>query len=144
MRLTNRREIARNAPQTWALLVDWERHHEWVPATTVHIDTDPPAGVGTRLRAVTGIGPLAFTDSMEIMVWEPPRRYVTRHTGRIIRGEVVFSVEPVGTERSVVTWTEDLRVPSALETPPLQWLASRASEPFFSMALGRFAKLAEA
>ena len=39
------------------------------------------------LRAVTAIGPVGFTDTMEIVEWDPPHRCVVRHTGRVVRGE---------------------------------------------------------
>ena len=52
--------------------------------------------LGARLRAFTGVGPLGFTDTMEIVEWEPPRRCVVRHTGKVVRGDGVFEVVPLG------------------------------------------------
>ena len=63
------------------------------------------------LRAVTGIGPVGFTDTMEIVEWEPPRRCVVRHTGTFVRGDGVFEVVPLGPERARLLWSELLDLP---------------------------------
>src|SRR5690349_25001471 len=95
-RMTERRlrtsfEVAAPADQAWALLVDWARHDEWMFGTSVHVTG---AGAGARLAARTAFGPVRFTDTMVVTVWEPPRRCLVRHTGRVVRGEGGFEVEP--------------------------------------------------
>ena len=37
---------------------------------------------------------------MTITVWEPPRRAVVRHTGKVVRGSGAFEVEDLGPDRS--------------------------------------------
>lgn len=95
------------AAEAWAAITDWAGQSAWMPLTKVEVVTDT-GGVGTRLRAATGVGRAAVVDEMEIDRWEPPYRCDVRHDGRIIRGRGVFLVEPVGDTRSRVTWEEHL------------------------------------
>ena len=68
-----------NAPAeaVWHTVTDWPGQGEWMLGTRVEVD-GPGDGrhLGARLRAFTGVGPLGFTDTMEIVAWEPPRRLV--------------------------------------------------------------------
>jgi hypothetical protein len=71
--------------------------------------------LGATLRAHTGIGPLGFSDPMEIVEWtvpdgEGPHRCVVRHTGRVVRGDGVFEVVPLAPDRSRVLWSELLEL----------------------------------
>ena len=88
-----------NAPAeaVWHTVTDWPGQGEWMLGTRVEVD-GPGDGrhLGARLRAFTGVGPLGFTDTMEIVAWEPPRRCVVRHTGKVVRGDGVFEVVPLG------------------------------------------------
>lgn len=89
----------------------------------------------------TGIGPVAFTDTMVITEWDPPRRCAVDHTGRLVRGRGEFEVVPLGTGAQF-RWAEDLDLPlpptagrfvAAMIRPLAQWgLAS---------SLRRFARL---
>jgi hypothetical protein len=108
-----------NAPAevVWRALTDWQGQGEWMLGTRVEV-TSPGDGRrrGATLRAVTGIGPLAFTDPMEVVEWTVPedggrRRCVVRHTGRVVRGDGVFEVVELGPERSRVLWSELLDLP---------------------------------
>src|ERR1700735_1886067 len=86
--ITSRIQV-RAAPQrVWALAMDWSRQGEWVPATVVRGGT----GVGAQVVARTGVGPAGFTDTMVITEWDPPRRCVVQHTGRVVRGLGIFEV----------------------------------------------------
>src|SRR6516164_1061843 len=67
--------------QAWRAVVDWPRQGQWMLATRVR----GGHGAGAQVVARTGIGPLGFTDTMVITHWEPPRRCVVAHTGRVIR-----------------------------------------------------------
>ncbi len=91
-------------------------------------------GVGVRLAVRTRIlGLPAFTEPMEVIGWEPPRRLVLRHGG-LIAGEGTWSLtpEPGGTR---FDWTEDVRlriplvgeVAAWLYAPVLRWLMRRAA-----------------
>lgn len=121
--------------------MDWSRQGEWIPATVVRGGT----GVGARVEARTGVGPAAFTDTMVITEWAPPRRCVVRHTGRVVRGSGVFEVVPQG-EFSEFRWTEliDLPVPEAVRpvaTAIGRWTVVPLTRLGLDYALRRFARL---
>lgn len=91
-------------------------------------------GVGVRLAVRTRIlGLPAFTEPMEVIGWEPPRRLVLRH-GALIVGEGTWTLTP-DPGRTRFVWTEDvrLRVPvvgeaaARLYAPVLRRLMRRAA-----------------
>jgi carbon monoxide dehydrogenase subunit G len=117
VRLTVPIEMDAPADVVWQAVTDWERQSEWMLATRVEV-TSPGEGrqLGATLRAVTGIGPLRFVDAMEIVEWtvpngDGPHRCVVRHTGRVVRGDGVFEVVPLGPARSRLIWSELLDIP---------------------------------
>jgi uncharacterized protein YndB with AHSA1/START domain len=107
-----RLEVDVDAPveRTWAAVTDWDRQSEWMLATRVRGTVNDGRGVGGRIRATTGVGPVGIVDSMEITRWEPPHGAYVRHLGRIVRGTAAFEVRerPGG---STFVWTEDLDLP---------------------------------
>lgn len=119
MRALIRREVALGVPAevAWDYVTDWPRQGEWVPHTRVeHVDDDEPAvGVGGRLRAWSGIGPVGFWDTMTITSWERHPdgggRCEVLHTGKVVRGEGVFEIVADGEERSRFLWSEMAVVP---------------------------------
>lgn len=107
-----------NAPaaDVWHAVTDWAGQGEWMLGTRVELidpGTAPPdgRGPGARISAFTGVGPLGFTDTMEVVQWRPPARCVVRHTGSLVRGEGVFEVVPLGPARSRFLMTELLEPP---------------------------------
>jgi hypothetical protein len=114
-----RREVALAVPaaDAWAYVTDWPRQGEWVPHTRVeHADpADPAVGVGGRLRAWSGLGPVGFWDTMTITSWEARAdgggRCEVLHTGRVVRGEGEFEVVAEGEGRSRFIWSELAVVP---------------------------------
>lgn len=101
--------------QVWAALTDWTRQGEWMLLTDVAVTGGDPEAVGGRLAARTGIPllggrHLGVLDTMVITQWDPPRRAVVQHTGRIVRGPGTFEVVP-RFAGSTVTWTEQLWLP---------------------------------
>jgi carbon monoxide dehydrogenase subunit G len=130
MRVAVVREVPVPAEQAWQALVDWPGQGDWMPLTRVRVLPGPPEGVGTRIEAVTGVGPIKVADPMEIVEWDAPRRCVIRHDGKVLRGTGTFEVAPYGPDRCLVRWEEDLRQPVAL----LTWFG----KPFFTWALRRF------
>lgn len=131
------------AEQTWRAAVDWERQGEWVLGTTVRATAQGGVGVGGGLEAFTGVGRLGFLDTMVITVWEPPRRCEVLHTGRVVRGTGVFSVEERPAGRSRFVWEEVLELPLGV-VGRLGWPLVR---PLFragvQRSLRRFARLVE-
>src|SRR4051812_49982755 len=126
-------DVDATVDQAWRAVTDWPAQAAWMPLTRVDVVGDAGNGLGARLRAVSGLGPLAVVDEMEIDRWEPPYRCDVRHDGRVVRGRGVFLVEPIGVDRARVTWEEHL-----------DGFAVRAGAPvgrrILRLALQRFAK----
>ena len=100
------------AEAVWRTITDWEGQGEWMLGTRVRVTSAGDGrGLGATLSAVTGVGPLGFTDPMEIVEWDPPKRCVVRHLGRVVRGDGVFEVVELGPQRSRFLWTELLDLP---------------------------------
>ena len=100
-------EVDAPAEQVWDALTDWAAHDRWMLLTRAEGDR----AEGGEIRAFTGIGRLGFLDTMTITVWEPPRRAVVRHTGKVVRGSGAFEVEDLGAGRSRVLWSEWVLLP---------------------------------
>jgi len=115
-RMSPRRHLVRSvvvdAPpeEVFAALVDWPTQGAWMLGTRVRAD-GPAAGVGGRLTAYTGVGRLSVADPMRIVEWDPPRLVRVRHTGRVVRGDGVFEVQPMDDGRSRFVWREELDLP---------------------------------
>lgn len=112
-RFTVTRDVAAGATDVWNALVDWPRHGDWVPLTTVRVRTDRPGGVGAEFVAFTGLGPLGFDDHMRVVVWEPPvaggpGTCEVVKLGRVLRGRARFTVTPLAGRRCRVVWFEDV------------------------------------
>ncbi|MGP4047593.1 SRPBCC family protein [Streptomyces sp. 2A115] len=135
--------ICRSTPlapmEAWRRLTAWERHAEVVPLTRVGVVTGPPTQEGTVFVARSGVGPVAFDDPMEVVVWRPPQgegsgmcRLVKR--GMFVMGWAEIEVHPVPVVGggSRVVWREELavRVLPRLVDPLLKraarWMFGRA------------------
>lgn len=99
----------------WQTVSDLPGQSGWMLGTRVEVTGGDGRSVGSTLRAVTGVGPLAVTDPMEITEWteppEGPRRIVVTHTGHVVQGDGVFAVVELGPRRSRFLWSELLDVP---------------------------------
>lgn len=104
-------DVAAPAEDTWRAAVDWASQGDWMLGTTVTPTHQNGEGVGGRLEAFSGIGPVGFLDTMEITLWQPPRACHVLHTGRVVRGTGAFEVEPRGNNASRFHWREDLDLP---------------------------------
>ena len=90
------------------------------------------AGLGVRLAVRTRIlGFRAFTDPMEVVAWDPPRRLALRH-GAIVAGVGTWLLEP-GPGGTRFVWIEDVR----LRAPVVGELAARAYAPFLRRLMRR-------
>jgi len=123
--------------QAWQAVVDWPRQDQWMLATRVRGGHGP----GAQVVARTGIGPVGFTDTMVITHWEPPRRCVVEHTGRLVRGAGVFEVVPAGAG-SELRWTERLELPFAAAGRWGWRLVRPLAQRGMDLSLRRFARLA--
>ena len=104
--ISSRIEVPADPEQVWRAVVDWPGQSRWMLGTRARGGQGPGATVTAR----TGAGPFGFTDTMVITDWDPPRRCVVRHTGRVVRGDGIFEVTPRGTG-SEFRWTERLDLP---------------------------------
>jgi Polyketide cyclase / dehydrase and lipid transport len=94
--------------QTWAVVTDWERQGEWMPMTQVDVTDHASAGLGAKLSARSGAGPMAFVDPMVVDVWQPPHRCEVVHLGQVVTGRGIFRVDPLPGNRSRFSWEEVL------------------------------------
>ena len=108
--LVVRQEVAASAQRVWDALTDWDVHDRWMLLTRA----EGGHAEGETLSAFTGIGRFGFTDTMVITLWEPPRRAVVRHTGKVVRGSGSFEVEPLTPDRAGVVWSEWVDLPFGL------------------------------
>lgn len=109
--------VAAAAEEVWSFVTDWARQGEWIPLTRVEAVPagSRPRAVGGRIRAWTGLGPVGFWDTMTITAWEErpggSARCEVLHTGRVVRGDAAFSVEPLGPSACRFVWWEQVAVP---------------------------------
>jgi hypothetical protein len=129
--------VPASAEQVWRAAMDWSRQHEWIWATQV----SGGQGVGATVTGWTGIGPVGFTDTMVITEWDPPRRCVVQHTGRVVRGAGVFEIAGDGAQCEF-RWVEDLDLPLPTAVGTLAGLLIRpVAEWGLRASLRRFARL---
>ena len=130
--------------EVWAAVTDWEHQSDWMIATETSVTEGDGRGVGAGIAGRTGVGPLAFTDVMEVDGWDPPHRVDVRKTGRLLKGRGAFSVRPRPGGGSTVTWSGDPDLPGG----PLGDLAFRLQKPAFLLlarrSLARLAAQVEA
>jgi uncharacterized protein YndB with AHSA1/START domain len=146
--LVERMEIDAPPERVWAAVTDWTRQGEWMFATDVREVSGPARRLHGRMVARTGLPlpggrRLGVVDTMVITEWDPPRRVVVQHTGRIVRGPGIVEIEPRG-DGVLFTWTERLHPPFGL----LGEIGAVLIRPFFvagvRFSLRRFARFARA
>ncbi|GAA3203061.1 SRPBCC family protein [Streptomyces virens] len=136
--------VQRTAPlpldEAWRRLTEWPRHAAVVPLTRITVTTPPPTGVGTRVVARTGLGPLAFDDPMDVTVWRPPVDDTPglcrlEKRGRVVRGWAEIEVRPGPGGRTRVRWQEEIRLrflPASMNA-----VVARAGRQVFGRAVNR-------
>lgn len=148
-RFTVVQDVRAPAGAVWAALVDWPRHGDWAPLTSVRVVSPRPDGVGATFVARTGIGPLAFDDPMTVVAWLPPRgdspgdgfgRCDVVKSGRVVHGRAWFTVAPLADRRSRVIWDEDVTVSPRRVTRYAGPLLSIAGHLGFAATLRAFAR----
>ncbi|HEY2803247.1 MAG TPA: SRPBCC family protein [Actinomycetota bacterium] len=111
--------------ELWRLLTDWERQSRWMPdAASVRVLTGRREGAGVQLAVRSRVFrvPL-FTERLEVVAWEPPRRLVIAHRS-FIHGVGVWRVDPVP-GGSLFRWVEEISLP----IPLLGWIALAVYRP---------------
>ncbi|HTP15415.1 MAG TPA: SRPBCC family protein [Streptosporangiaceae bacterium] len=121
LEVTARVLVKADAERVWQLAMNWSRQRQWMWGTQV----SGGASVGAEVVARTGIGRLGFEDTMVITEWDPPRRCVVRHTGKVVRGHGIFEVVPHGPV-SEFRWTEQLDLPLSSAGPLGRWVVDPA------------------
>ncbi|MBC7581887.1 SRPBCC family protein [Aeromicrobium sp.] len=112
--LTFKIDIQATQQTVFEYVSDWERQSGWIPFTTVKNLSESVKGQGASLLAVTGFGPLKFSDTMVVTTWQPYDTIVVEHTGRIVLGKGVFSVHPHADDSCTFVWQEITPVPFGL------------------------------
>jgi carbon monoxide dehydrogenase subunit G len=118
--------------EVWREAADLPSHAEWMAdAESIEFLSESRAGVGTRMRVATKVGPLRTNDMMEVTEWVEGRSIGVRHSG-VVTGEGRFDLSAVagGTRFS---WTEELTFPVYLggpitaffAKPVLRWIWQR-------------------
>jgi len=126
----------------WNELVDWSRHGDWIPATTIEIGPGDPTDVGREFTALTGFGRVALPDRMRVVTceWDPERSTgdcVVDKLGPVLRGQAGFTVE-ADRDGAVIDWFEDVSIPYVpqLVAP----LGGRIGAFFFRQGMRKLAK----
>jgi Polyketide cyclase / dehydrase and lipid transport len=150
-------ELPLDAERAWGTVVDWDHQSDWMLLTTVRAVSQEGRGLGARLSARTAVGAVGFTDDMVITHWSPPYECRVRHLGRLVRGQGVFLVEPIGASAapgstavgstaagsaaaSRFTWSEDV-VPPFGRLGEFLWPVVRPGfELFMRISLRRLAR----
>jgi hypothetical protein len=126
----------------FAAFMAWERQGEWIPLTRVRVVTGD-GGVGSRIEAVTVVGPAVLRDEMVVDRVDPPYEVRVIHCGRLLRGPGVMRCTPLAGDRTQMVWHEWFQVPAGTAGRlawPLMWPSSKLGLRF---ALRRFARLVE-
>jgi hypothetical protein len=98
--------------ETWAVVADIPLQLEWMREMKhIQLTTPGPTGVGTRGEATIRIFGIPVTDPVEVVGFEPPRRFEIRHEG-LVKGGGLITLEP-GADGSttIVRWEETLIPP---------------------------------
>jgi len=90
---------------------NWEKQSEWILFTKVKLLKGLPNQKDPLLLATTGVGPFNVKDTMVITDWQPYKRIVVEHTGRLVLGKGVFTIEHISDEVSKFTWQEITPIP---------------------------------
>ena len=108
------RETSATPAQVWDVVAGFDGYGAWMPLTRMVTDDGAPR-VGWGFAGITGLGRLAFSDSMLVTRWDPPsaeRAGVFRvvKTGWLLGGWAEVTVAPRGDGGSRLDWVEDVVV----------------------------------
>lgn len=133
------RESSLTPAELWSRVAALSDHTDTVPLTTTIADPGP-LGVGWGFIVRTALGPVHFDDTMVVEVWDPPRQWRIRKTGRLSGWAEVTVTPYAGGSR--LTWTEELWFGAS---GPLQRVTTRIGDLTGPILFGRVVdRLAEA
>jgi carbon monoxide dehydrogenase subunit G len=128
-------ELVRTLPATpeevFAVVADLPAHGDFVPFTRVEHDPGP-VRVGWRFTGLSGVGPLALVDRMQVTAWDPPHGFAVAKLGPVLAGGARATLVPDGAGTRLV-WQEEIVLrPTALgrrlgrlTDPVTRWLFTR-------------------
>ena len=128
--------------RAWRLLTDWERQPAWMrDAESVRVLTDRRAGVGVHVAVRTRVlGVPLFTECLEVVAWEPPRRLVIAHRS-FIHGVGVWRLDPVP-GGSLFRWVEEITLPIPMLGTLALWIYRPVMRRLMRGSMRRLRKLA--
>ncbi len=131
------------APEAFALVRDFRVHERWIPLTT--IDAPRRVHLGDTVVAVSAGG---LTDRMRVVEVTPPGALTpgvltVEKVGPVLLGRATITVTPLGTSRSVVTWTEDVHLAGPFPTGLTRALLAPAFAGMLRLARRRLRRDAE-
>ena len=131
------------APRVFAAFTAWERQGDWIPFTVVRV-VEGGGGEGSRVEAVTTVGPAVLRDEFVVEKLDPPYEVRVVHCGRLLNGSGVMRCTAMGGGRTQVVWHEWFQLPGGLAgrfAGAVLWPGSKVG---LTQALRRFARLVEA
>jgi len=131
------------APRVFAAFTAWERQGDWIPFTVVRV-VEGGGGEGSRVEAVTTVGPAVLRDEFVVEKLDPPYEVRVVHCGRLLNGPGVMRCTAMGGGRTQVVWHEWFQLPGGLAgrfAGAVLWPGSKVG---LTQALRRFARLVEA
>jgi len=135
--------VSAPAEKVFAAFTAWERQGEWIPFTVVRV-VEGGGGEGTRVEAVTTVGPAVLRDEFVVEKLDPPYEVRVVHCGRLLNGPGVMRCTAMGGGRTQVVWHEWFQLPGGLAgrfAGAVLWPGSKVG---LTQALRRFARLVEA
>jgi len=131
------------APRVFAAFTAWGRQGEWIPFTAVRV-VEGGGGEGSRVEAVTTVGPAVLRDEFVVEKLDPPYEVRVVHCGRLLNGPGVMRCTAMGGGRTQVVWHEWFQLPAGTAgrfAGAVLWPGSKIG---LTQALRRFARLVEA
>lgn len=118
--------------RAFAAMVDLAAQERWMIATKLYpiASGAPVPQPGSRVVAFTGAGGLGFLDTMTVIEYDPPHRWVVAKDGRFLRGVGTMRVD-AEVDGCRATWINELTPPFG----PLGRVAFWCAGPIASVAL---------
>lgn len=137
------RHTSTSPAAVWDVVADFAGYGDWMPMTRMTTDEGAPR-LGWGFAGLSGIGPLAFSDSMLVTQWDPPSTDSSGSTGP--SAPAVFRI--VKTGRLLGGWAQITITPESRVSTPgvmgsrLDWVEDVVVRPmpfkrFFAPALDR-------
>ncbi|MFF5177289.1 SRPBCC family protein [Micromonospora sp. NPDC000316] len=130
------------AARVFAALLAWERQSDWIPFTQVRV-VEGDGREGSRIEAVTAVGPAVLRDEMRVVRVDEPYEIGVVHYGQLLRGPGVLRCTQLDRSRTQVVWHEWFHLPGGRAGRlawPVLWPGSKLG---LTQALKRFARLVE-